>query len=74
MVKTEKKLLTAQEKHVPSKLTSKRYSQPWFNQQCKRLVRKKVRHYKLFKRTKLNSDWIKYQEAARQSKKACTMA
>ena len=67
-------ILTAQNNHVPSKITSKRFNQPWFNRECKRKIRKKARRYKLYKRTKLETDWVKYQEAARCAKKSCTNA
>ena len=31
-------MLIDQKHHIPTKITSKRYSQPWFNQECKRAV------------------------------------
>ena len=52
--------LRLQDKYVPTRITSKRYSQPWFNRDCKRIIRKKIRRYRVFKRTKLDKDWIRY--------------
>ena len=34
-------LMTAQDAYVPTKMTSSRYTQPWFNSDCKRATRKK---------------------------------
>ena len=31
-------ILIAQKHHIPTKITSKRFSQPWFNQECKQAV------------------------------------
>ena len=67
-------LLTAQDKHVPSKLTSTRYSQPWFNRDCKQAVRKKTRRYRVFKRTKLDKDWERYKQSAKTARKTCSDA
>ena len=67
------KILTgkALQQHVPSKVTSKRFNQPWFNQECRRAVRMKIRRYRVYKRHKLKGDWIKFQEAAKQCRKVC---
>ena len=56
---------------APTKMTSKRFNQPWFNQECRRAVRKKIRRYKAYKRYRLKNDWTKFQEAARQCKTIC---
>ena len=42
-------ILIAQRHHIPTKITSKNFNQPWFNKECKRAVRKKVRRYRVFK-------------------------
>ena len=52
-------------------MTSPRFSQPWIIRECKRKIRREKRAHNKFKRTKLESDWLKYQEAARKSRKAC---
>ena len=67
-------LLKAQEKHVPTKMTSKRFNQPWFTQECKRTIRKKIRRYKVFKQTKRQSDWQIFQEASKSARKTCNNA
>ena len=64
----------AQKHHIPTKITSKRFSQPWFNQACKRVVRKKVRRNRVFKRTKKQEDWQNFQEAARNARSTCNNA
>ena len=67
-------ILNAQNKNVPTKMTSTRYSQPWFDRDCKRSVRKKNRRYRVFKRTKLDKDWEKYKDAAKTARKTCNNA
>ena len=64
-------IFKAQEKHVPTKTTSKCFSQPWFNAVCKKAVRKKKQRYRVYKRTKLDRDWSKFQEAAKNARKVC---
>ncbi|XP_066911593.1 uncharacterized protein [Clytia hemisphaerica] len=58
-----------EDKHVPTKTTSQRFHQPWFNVVCKKAVRKKSRRYRVYKRTKLDRDWKRYQEAAKFARK-----
>ena len=70
-----KQIITkAEEKHVPTKTTSKRFNQPWFNAACKRVVRKKKRRYKVFQRTRLERDWSRFQGAAKDARKTCQNA
>ena len=70
-----KQIITkAEEKHVPTKTTSKRFNQPWFNTACKRAVRKKKRRYKVFQRTHLKRDWSRFQGAAKDARKTCQNA
>ena len=64
-------ILNAKNKNDPTKMTSTRYSQPWFNRDCKRSVSKKNRCYRVFKRTKLDKDWEKYKDAAKTARKTC---
>ena len=66
-------ILNCQEKFVPSKTTSKRFNQPWFNRKkkCKRATRKKIRRYRVFKRYKSEINWKTYQEAARTCRRTC---
>ena len=44
-----------QDKYVPSKMSSVRYSQSWFTRNCKKLVRKKKKLYQKAKRSKLST-------------------
>ena len=62
------------ERFVPSKMTSKRYSQPWFTRKCKRAIRKKNRAYKKAKRTNDNKDWDRFNELRKEAQKACKEA
>ena len=67
-----KQIITkAEEKHVPTKTTTKRFNQPWFNTTCKRAVRKKKRRYRVFQRTHLERDWTRFQAAAKDARKTC---
>ena len=60
--------------HIPSKLTSKRFNQPWTNRNVKRLSRRKKKAYNKARATKKKSDWIYYKElkkeCQRESRKA----
>ena len=47
-------------KHVPSKMTSSRSTNPWANRHIARLSRRKQRAHKKAKRTKHNRDWARY--------------
>ena len=69
--KFSKHIIDIEKRHVPSIMTSPRFSQPWITRECKRKISRKKRAYKKFKRTKLDSDWLKYQEAAKKSRKPC---
>ena len=69
-----KHIIDIQKRHAPSRMTSPRFSQSWITCECKKKIRRKKRAYNKFKRTKLDSDWIKYQEAAKKSCKACKNA
>ena len=46
-------VINAQEAHVPSKMSSVRYSQPWFTVDCKKAVRKKKKLYNKAKESNL---------------------
>ena len=64
-------LLDALQKHVPSKATSTRFNQPWFNRACKKMARKKQRSYKLHQHTHLDTDWDKYMKNVKKCQKTC---
>ena len=46
-----------QEKFVPNRMSSSRYSQPWFNRECKKHVRT-CRLYNKARRTGLDVGWL----------------
>ena len=52
--------MTALHKHVPTKLTSGRFSQPWCNRKIRRLARRKQRAFRKAKRTGSNKVWLRY--------------
>ena len=60
--------------NIPSKTTSPRFNQPWINQQCKRLSRRKKRLYKRARRTNFQTDWDKFKTITSQCKRACRKA
>ena len=68
--KFSKHVINIQKGHVPSRMTSPRFSQPWKTRECKRKICREKRAYNKFKRTKLDSDQLKYQEAVKKSSKA----
>jgi len=46
-----------QDKYVPSRMITKRYSQPWITRECKQKIRQKKRAYNKAKKSGLKSDW-----------------
>ena len=52
-------ITTAQENHVPSKTSSKRYTQRWFNRSCRRIVQKNQGLFHKYKHTKEPCNWNK---------------
>ena len=66
-----KDLVESSRQFIPSKVFSRRYSQPWFNRECKRLTRKKKRAYNRAKRTNLISDWNKFKKLSVATRKSC---
>ena len=61
-------------KHVPSKLTSTRYNQPWITRSVKRLTRKKKRSYNRAKSSNDRDDHEKYLKLKKQTIIACKEA
>ena len=64
-------LLQILNKHVPSKMSSTRFHQPWITGEIKRLSRRKKRAYKKARRTQDPRDQDRYMSLKRQTKKAC---
>ncbi|XP_063951801.1 uncharacterized protein LOC135153256 [Lytechinus pictus] len=62
------------DKHVPSKMSSTRYNQPWITRSVKRLSRKKKKYYNRAKTSNDQADFEKYQQVKRHSRIACKQA
>ena len=59
---------------LPSKFTSTRHNQPWFNTTTKRICRRKVRSYKKAERTNKHRDWKRYRRLKKQAQTICRQA
>ena len=70
----KKESTSAMNKFVPSKMTSRRFSQPWCNRNIRRLTRKKKRAYKKARRTGDGKDWDTYKLLQHETKKECKTA
>ena len=60
--------------HVPSKFSSTRLGQPWFNAKTKRAVRRKKRAYKRARHTGKERDWARFNWLKKETKKICRQA
>ena len=58
-------------KHVPSKHTSTRYSQPWCNRNIRRLSRRKQRAFNKYRKTGKKKDWDRYRQLQKSIQKEC---
>ena len=58
-------------KHVPSKHTSTRYSQPWCNQNIRRLSRRKQRAFNKYRKSGKTKDWDRYRQLQKSTQKEC---
>ena len=67
-------LLELLSKHVPSKLTSSRFNQPWITTSVKRLTRRKKRSFVRARRSQKQRDFEKYLTLKKQSRTACKKA
>ena len=61
-------------KHVPTKLSSRRYNQPWANGKNRNLSRTKKKYFKKAQRTKCAHDQTKYRELKKLAQSECTKA
>ena len=59
---------------VPSKLSSTRGGQPWFNTQTKRAIRRKRRAFKKARRTNKDRHWARFRKLKRETQKTCRQA
>ena len=60
--------------HVPTKLSSQRYNQPWANGKIRNLSRKKKKCYKKAQRTKSDQDIAKYRATKKLVQSECRKA
>ena len=56
----KRKLLELMDKHIPTAMTKKHQSVPWWNKKLQRLVRSKQRSYNKAKKSKKKQNWAKY--------------
>ncbi|XP_072039087.1 uncharacterized protein [Amphiura filiformis] len=56
---------------VPSKLSSTRHNQPWFNSSTKRATRRKARAYRKARKTNKERDWLRFKHLKKESQKTC---
>lgn len=67
-------LLKLQDKHVPSKMSSSRFNQPWINSRVRRLTRRKKRSFNKAKQSKRAKDFRRYQRLKKQCRSECKAA
>ena len=65
---------TAIDKHVPTKMSTSRFSQPWITTGVKRISRRKKRAYRKAKYSNDDADWKSYRDLNKQSKSTCHTA
>jgi len=70
----KKECTAAINKHVPSKMTSTRYSQPWCNRTIRRLSRRKKRAYKRARKSNSEKDWTTYKTIQKATRTECKTA
>ena len=56
---------------VPSKLSSTRVNQPWFNSETKRILRRKSRSFQKARRTNKARDWNRFKRLKKEAQKVC---
>ena len=60
--------------NVPSKFSSTKFNQPWYNTSTKRVCRRKARSYKKAKRTNRDRDWKRYRRLKKDAQATCRQA
>jgi hypothetical protein len=70
-VELHNKLTETIETHVPSKMSSVRCNQPWFNTHAKRACRRKARAHKKARRTNQQRDWDYFRRKKRDAQQTC---
>ena len=59
------------EKHVPSKLSTTRFNQPWFNSDTKRVCRRKARAFRKARHTNKRRDWLRFRRLKKSAQLTC---
>ena len=60
--------------HVPSKFTTTRFNQPWYNTTTKRICRRKARVWKKARRTNRDCDWRRFRKLKKKAQTTCRQA
>ena len=68
------KSLSSINKHVPSKMTSSRYSQSWCNRAVRRLFRRKHRAFRKARQNSSIKNWARYKNIQKSCKEECKKA
>ena len=66
--------IKAMDTHVPSKMTTTRYSQPWVNKKVKRASRRKKRAYRKARKTGKAEDLQRYKSLQKETQYECRKA
>ena len=73
-VDIKSRIMEIQEKNVPSKLSTTRFSQAWTTREVKSVTRRKKRSYKKARETGKLKDWERYQRIKMEAKRKCKEA
>ena len=57
--------------HIPSKMTSQRFSQAWIDKEVKQMSRKEKRFYQKAKKSGKVRDWNKFQKIKNEMQSTC---
>ena len=68
------KIKNTTDKHVPSKMASSRFYQPWITGNLKRLARRKKRCYSKAKRSSDKDHWSKFHQLKKRMQSECRIA
>jgi hypothetical protein len=64
-------LVSNSNEHIPSKMTSQRFSQAWIDKEVKQLSRKKKRCYQKVKKSGIVRDWNKFKKIKKETQSTC---
>ena len=74
MISFKQKCMESLNKWVPSKYTSVRFHQPWINTFLKRLCRRKQRYYNAARRSRSQSNWLRFKQFKKYAQQECKKA